>query len=237
MLAVAGVSLAFGSNHVLHDFSLTLNRGENIVVLGKSGAGKSVLIKCVIGLLRPDAGTITVLGQDVGTLDHAGLDRLRTRLGFLFQSNALYDSMTVRENLLFPLRRQWLTHTRPGNGAGAASPSRRGPGRHRRAAAGRLSGGMRKRIALARTLILRPDIILYDEPTTGLDPLRAAKSTTSSGPCKPSTIPRPHYFARPGLRAPHRRPRGPARRGPLLRRRHVCRSERECGPKVHDFFV
>ena len=111
VLTIANVSLTFGDNHVLQDFSLTLHRGENIVVLGKSGAGKSVLIKCVIGLLRADSGTITVLGQDVAALNHDGLDRLRTKLGFLFQSNALYDSMTVRDNLLFPLRRQWLTHT------------------------------------------------------------------------------------------------------------------------------
>ncbi len=172
VLTVAGISLAFGENHVLQDFSLELNRGENIVVLGKSGAGKSVLIKCIIGLLRPDAGTITVLGQDVGTLDHAGLDRLRTKLGFLFQSNALYDSMTVRENLLFPLRRQWLAHT-PAQETELVQQALEDVGLANTAALlpAALSGGMRKRIALARTLILRPDIILYDEPTTGLDPI------------------------------------------------------------------
>jgi phospholipid/cholesterol/gamma-HCH transport system ATP-binding protein len=174
VLTVVGVSLTFGDNHVLQDFSLTLNRGENIVVMGKSGAGKSVLIKCVIGLLKPDAGAITVLSQELGTLDHAGLDRLRTKLGFLFQSNALYDSMTVRENLLFPLRRQWLAHTAAQEtelvqqaleDVGLADTADLLPAA--------LSGGMRKRIALARTLILRPDIILYDEPTTGLDPITA----------------------------------------------------------------
>ncbi|MFC7671017.1 ABC transporter ATP-binding protein [Hymenobacter humi] len=104
------VSKSFGDNHVLRDFSLTLHRGENVVVLGKSGSGKSVLIKCIIGLLEVDEGTITVLGQDVSTLDHAALDQLRAKVGFLFQSNALYDSMTVRDNLLFPLRRHWLAH-------------------------------------------------------------------------------------------------------------------------------
>ncbi|OGX84025.1 ABC transporter ATP-binding protein [Hymenobacter coccineus] len=172
VLTVAGVSLTFGDNHVLQDFSLTLNRGQNIVVLGKSGAGKSVLIKCIIGLLKPDAGTITVLGQDVGALDHAGLDRLRTKLGFLFQSNALYDSMTVRENLLFPLRRQWLAHT-PTQENELVQQALTDVGLADTAALlpAALSGGMRKRIALARTLILRPDIILYDEPTTGLDPI------------------------------------------------------------------
>jgi len=174
VLTVAGVSLTFGDNHVLQDFSLTLNRGENIVVMGKSGAGKSVLIKCIIGLLKPDAGTITVLGQDLATLDHAGLDRLRTKLGFLFQSNALYDSMTVRENLLFPLRRQWLAHT-PAQEADMVKQALEDVGLADTAELlpAALSGGMRKRIALARTLILRPDIILYDEPTTGLDPITA----------------------------------------------------------------
>ncbi|WP_210521174.1 ABC transporter ATP-binding protein [Hymenobacter terricola] len=172
VLTIANVSLAFGENHVLQDFSLTLLRGENIVVMGKSGAGKSVLIKCVIGLLQTDSGTITVLGQDVAALDHNGLDRLRTKLGFLFQSNALYDSMTVRDNLLFPLRRQWLTHT-PAQEAELVKQALEDVGLADTAAKmpAELSGGMRKRIALARTLILRPEIILYDEPTTGLDPI------------------------------------------------------------------
>ncbi len=174
VITIANVSKSFGDNHVLQDFSLTLRRGENVVVLGKSGSGKSVLVKCLIGLLPVDAGQIAVLGQDVAALDHAAMDRLRAKLGFLFQSNALYDSMTVRENLLFPLRRQWLTHSRAEEGelvrqaledVGLADTAEKMPAE--------LSGGMRKRIALARTLILRPDIILYDEPTTGLDPVTA----------------------------------------------------------------
>ena len=174
VLVVAHVSKSFGDNHVLQDFSLELRPGENVVVLGKSGSGKSVLIKCIIGLLPVDAGTITVLGQDVAALDHDGMDRLRARLGFLFQSNALYDSMTVSENLLFPLRRQWLAHTpaqerelvqQALEDVGLADTADKMPAE--------LSGGMRKRIALARTLILRPAIILYDEPTTGLDPITA----------------------------------------------------------------
>ena len=174
VLTVDAVSKSFGDNRVLQGFSLTVQRGENVVVLGKSGSGKSVLIKCIIGLLPVDAGTITVLGQDVAALDHAAMDRLRAKLGFLFQSNALYDSMTVSENLLFPLRRQWLTHTpaeerdlvqQALEDVGLADTADKMPAE--------LSGGMRKRIALARTLILRPDIILYDEPTTGLDPVTA----------------------------------------------------------------
>ena len=174
VLTLEHLSKAFGDNHVLQDFSLDLHRGENVVVLGKSGSGKSVLVKCIIGLLRPDAGRITVLGQDISTLDHEAMDQLRAKLGFLFQSNALYDSMTVRDNLLFPLRRQWLAHRRGEESdlvqqaledVGLANTAEKMPAE--------LSGGQRKRIALARTLILRPEIILYDEPTTGLDPITA----------------------------------------------------------------
>ncbi|MBF9237754.1 ATP-binding cassette domain-containing protein [Hymenobacter sp. BT683] len=174
VLTVAHVSKAFGSNQVLRDFSLSLNQGENLVVLGKSGSGKSVLIKCIIGLLPVDAGRITVLGQDVASLDHAALDQLRAKVGFLFQSNALYDSMTVRENLLFPLRRHWLTH-RAGEENELVGGALEDVGLAHTAdmMPAELSGGMRKRIALARTLILRPQIILYDEPTTGLDPVTA----------------------------------------------------------------
>ena len=174
VLAVEHVSKSFGENHVLQDFSLALHKGENVVVLGKSGSGKSVLVKCIIGLLPPDAGTITVLGLNVATLDHEAMDRLRARVGFLFQSNALYDSMTVRENLLFPLRRHWLNHP-PAQEDELVAQALEDVGLGHTAAMmpAELSGGMRKRIALARTLILRPDIILYDEPTTGLDPVTA----------------------------------------------------------------
>lgn len=163
---------AFGNNHVLNDFNLTLHKSENLVVLGKSGSGKSVLIKCIIGLLEPDSGTIEVFGEDISGLDHEELDKMRARIGFLFQSNALYDSMTVRENLEFPLRRHWIRESLEDvdqlvmealNDVGLAHAVDMMPSE--------LSGGMRKRIALARTLILKPEIILYDEPTTGLDPV------------------------------------------------------------------
>ncbi|MBU6123282.1 ABC transporter ATP-binding protein [Hymenobacter siberiensis] len=174
VLTLEHITKSFGDNHVLQDFSLDLHRGENVVVLGKSGSGKSVLVKCIIGLMLPDAGRITVLGQDISTLDHEAMDQLRAKLGFLFQSNALYDSMTVRENLLFPLRRQWLDDRRGEEkelvrqaleDVGLADTAEKMPAE--------LSGGQRKRIALARTLILQPEIILYDEPTTGLDPITA----------------------------------------------------------------
>ena len=172
IIQISDLCKAFGDNVVLDHFDLTLYRGENLMVLGKSGSGKSVLIKCIIGLLQPDAGTIRVFGQNIPDLDPVALDQMRAKIGFLFQSNALYDSMTVRENLEFPLRRHWLQIEQPEvesrvhevlESVGLARTVDMMPAE--------LSGGMRKRIALARTLILKPDIILYDEPTTGLDPI------------------------------------------------------------------
>jgi phospholipid/cholesterol/gamma-HCH transport system ATP-binding protein len=170
------LSKSFGSNHVLKDFSMELISGENLAILGKSGSGKSVLIKCIVRLIEADSGSIQVLGKEIEDLNQEELDALRTKVGFLFQSNALYDSMTVRENLEFPLRKHWLKsqlkdeNIEPlilemlGN-VGLEHTIDMMPAE--------LSGGMRKRIALARTLILRPEIILYDEPTTGLDPITA----------------------------------------------------------------
>jgi phospholipid/cholesterol/gamma-HCH transport system ATP-binding protein len=174
VIEAKNVYKAFGTNVVLNDFNFELRKGESVVILGKSGSGKSVFIKCVIGLLQPDAGSICVLDQNVMDLGHDELDRLRARVGFLFQSNALYDSMTVRENLEFPLRRHWIKrdHERVNTlvqevleNVDLAHTIDMMPSE--------LSGGMRKRIALARTLILNPEIILYDEPTTGLDPITA----------------------------------------------------------------
>ncbi|HPR01721.1 MAG: ATP-binding cassette domain-containing protein [Lewinellaceae bacterium] len=172
LLEVIEVYKAFGSLKVLDGFSMKLFSGENVAIVGKSGSGKSVLLKCIIGLLPYDSGIIRVLGQDVSQLDQRQLDRLRTEIGFLFQGSALYDSMTVRENLQFPLRRhmdkmqnqveeELIRETLASVGLEHTIdlwPEE-------------LSGGMQRRIALARTLILRPQIILYDEPTTGLDPI------------------------------------------------------------------
>lgn len=164
----------FGNNIVLQDFNLTVNQEENVVVLGKSGSGKSVLIKCIIGLLKPDSGKISVFGENVPELNHDELDKIRTKIGFLFQGNALYDSMTIRENLEFPLRRHWINNTQQQvdelvmealENVGLAHTIDLMPEE--------LSGGMLKRIALARTMILKPEVILYDEPTTGLDPVTA----------------------------------------------------------------
>jgi phospholipid/cholesterol/gamma-HCH transport system ATP-binding protein len=164
---------SYGENHVLDGFNMKLFEGENLVVMGKSGCGKSVMIKCLIGLEEPDGGTIMVMGKNINDLKHEDLDELRTEIGFLFQGSALYDSMSVRENLEFPLRRHtkkfgFLEDTTPLvmealENVGLANAIDLMPNE--------LSGGMKRRIALARTLILQPKIILYDEPTTGLDPI------------------------------------------------------------------
>ncbi|HEY8894531.1 MAG TPA: ATP-binding cassette domain-containing protein [Niastella sp.] len=171
-LVVEHLNKSFGSNRVLNDFNLTLDKGENLVVLGKSGSGKSVLIKCIIGLLVPDSGRIEVFGKNIPDLDHVELDKVRAKIGFLFQSNALYDSMTVRQNLEFPLRRHWM-HVEQQEVDKLVMNALEDVGLSHTVnmMPAELSGGMRKRIALARTLILKPEIILYDEPTTGLDPV------------------------------------------------------------------
>lgn len=172
VVSIRGLYKSFGSNHVLRGVDLDLHKGENIVVLGRSGTGKSVLIKVIAGLLTQDAGTVNVLGEEVASLNERDLRDLRLRVGFCFQHGALYDSMTVGENLAFP-----LTRNEPGtkraerdkriavvlDAVGLAHTIDQMPSE--------LSGGQRKRIGIARTLILRPDIMLYDEPTAGLDPI------------------------------------------------------------------
>jgi len=172
VISVNDVYKSFGSNKVLQNFSMELHRGENVVVLGKSGSGKSVLIKCIIGLMKQDEGSIKVLGQEVKHLSRENLDRMRVKVGFLFQSNALYDSMTIRENLEFPLRRHGQEKSREEiNDLVIEALTNVGLAHTVDMTPSELSGGMKKRIALARTLILKPEIILYDEPTTGLDPV------------------------------------------------------------------
>jgi phospholipid/cholesterol/gamma-HCH transport system ATP-binding protein len=179
VIVIDKVSKSFGGRTVLNEFSLKIQRGENVVVLGRSGSGKSVLIKCVIGLHQPDSGSISVLGADISTLDQAGMDKLRARVGFLFQSNALYDSMTVRQNLLFPMRRH-LKEVTAEEAETKVVETLRHVGLEHTASMmpSELSGGMQKRIALARTLVLNPEVILYDEPTTGLDPITAREIST-----------------------------------------------------------
>lgn len=174
VISIRDLHKAFGDNKVINGFDFDLMKGENVVVLGKSGSGKSVLIKLIIGLMNPDKGSIDVLGNDVPKLNTTQLDEMRVKVGFLFQSNALYDSMTVRENLEFPLRRHWIkksTHKEEVNNLVIEALTNVGLPHTVDMMPSELSGGMRKRIALARTLILKPEIILYDEPTTGLDPI------------------------------------------------------------------
>lgn len=172
VISIRGLYKSFGDNKVLQGVDLDLYKGENIVVLGRSGTGKSVLIKIIAGLLKQDAGTVNVLGQEVSQLKSAELRELRLKVGFCFQHGALYDSMTVGENLAFP-----LTRNEPGmkreqrdkrieivlDAVGLSQTIDQMPAE--------LSGGQRKRIGIARTLILRPEIMLYDEPTAGLDPI------------------------------------------------------------------
>jgi len=174
VIKISDLYKAFGDNKVINGFNFNLKRGENAVVLGKSGSGKSVLIKLIIGLMKPDNGSIEVLGDKVEKLSTSQLDEMRVKVGFLFQSNALYDSMTVRENLEFPLRRHWIkksTSKDEVNNLVMEALTNVGLPHTVDMMPSELSGGMRKRIALARTLILKPEIILYDEPTTGLDPI------------------------------------------------------------------
>ncbi len=172
VIQVKQLNKSFGSNHVLRELSFDLKQGENLAVLGKSGSGKSVLIKCLIGLMMPETGEVDILGNDVMKLTREQMDALRTDVGFLFQSNALYDSMTVRENLEFPLRRH-RKDLEQNSADELVNEVLMNVGLEQTIdmMPSELSGGMRKRIALARTLILKPNIIFYDEPTTGLDPI------------------------------------------------------------------
>ncbi len=171
VINIKGLYKSFGKeNDVLKGVNISVQKGENLVVLGKSGSGKSVTIKCLVGLVVPDKGAIEVFETPIASLDNNELNELRIRIGFLFQNAALYDSMTVRQNLEFPLKR----HTKNLSQADvdtAVTEALESVGLEEAIdkMPSELSGGMRKRIGLARTLILKPEIILYDEPTTGLD--------------------------------------------------------------------
>jgi len=175
IIVIKDLKKSYGENHVLNGFNMVLYEGESLVIMGKSGSGKSVMIKCLIGLEEHDSGSIQVMGKEISELDRDELDDLRTEVGFLFQGSALYDSMTVRENLEFPLRR----HTKKFGVIKDTTPlviqalENVGLAHTINLMPEELSGGMKRRVALARTLILQPKIILYDEPTTGLDPITA----------------------------------------------------------------
>jgi phospholipid/cholesterol/gamma-HCH transport system ATP-binding protein len=163
---------SFGENHVLRGIDLDVYKGENVVVLGRSGTGKSVLIKIIAGLLMPDKGQVNVLGMEVEALTKEELRTLRLKLGFSFQNSALYDSMTVKENLEFPLVRNSKSLSRAEvNNAVETVLDAVGLSQTINQMPSELSGGQRKRIGIARTLILQPEIMLYDEPTAGLDPI------------------------------------------------------------------
>ena len=172
VIEIINLKKSFGDNNVLRGVDFKLGRGENVVVLGRSGCGKSVFIKCISGLVKYNSGLVKVFGQDISSINSRQLDKIREKIGFLFQSNALYDSMTVRANLEFPLVRHlklksqteinsWVEEAL--SNVGLLNTIDMMPSE--------LSGGMRKRIGLARALILKPEVMLYDEPTTGLDPI------------------------------------------------------------------
>jgi phospholipid/cholesterol/gamma-HCH transport system ATP-binding protein len=172
VISIKGLYKSFEDNDVLQGIDFELHKGENVVVLGRSGSGKSVLIKIISGLMKPDEGVVKVLGKNVHELNKKELIDLRLKIGFLFQHSALYDSMTVRENLEFPLRRNVRDISQEQinksvkevlEAVGLADTADQMPTE--------LSGGQQKRIGIARTIIMKPEIILYDEPTSGLDPL------------------------------------------------------------------
>jgi len=174
LISIQNLWKSFKKNQVLKGLNLTVNKGESLVILGRSGSGKSVCIKCIVGLIEADKGNIFVFGSDITQLKIEALNQIRIRIGFMFQNGALYDSMSVRENLIFTLKH----HTKNLEAAEIEKQTM-----HALESVGlteavdkmpsELSGGMRKRIGLARTLIIRPEIILYDEPTSGLDTITA----------------------------------------------------------------
>lgn len=175
IIDIQGLHKSFGDNRVLNGFDMKLYEGENLVVMGKSGSGKSVMIKCLVGLIKPDSGYISVMGKEIEKLDQGALDVLRADIGFLFQGSALYDSMTVRENLEFPMRRhrEKLGNIMDTGPFVLEALKSVGLEHTMELMPVELSGGMKRRVALARAIILRPKIIFYDEPTSGLDPITA----------------------------------------------------------------
>ena len=170
VIEIQGLKKSFGDKDVLKNITLNVKKGENIVVLGRSGQGKSVMIKCIVGMIMPDEGSLKVFGTEVSEMSEDQLKEARKKIGFLFQGGALYDSMTVRENLAFSLKRVLNIHDEADIEARSKeSLEAVGLGDAIDKMPSDLSGGMRKRMAFARTLIVHPEVILYDEPTTGLD--------------------------------------------------------------------
>lgn len=172
IISIRDLKKSFDTNVVLKGIEIDVFKGENIAVLGRSGSGKSILIKIISGLLKPDSGTVKVLGQEVNKLSKKDLQELRLKIGFSFQSSALYDSMSVRENLAFPLvRNKRNLKAKEVTTAIESVLDDVGLSQTINQMPSELSGGQRKRIGIARTLIMKPEIMLYDEPTSGLDPM------------------------------------------------------------------
>ncbi|MEN9908004.1 MAG: putative ribonucleotide transport ATP-binding protein mkl [Bacteroidota bacterium] len=170
IIAIKNLYKSFGENEILKGITLSVNKGEDLVILGRSGSGKSVTIKCLVGLIQADKGNVKVFGKEITKLKNDELNNIRTRIGFMFQNGALYDSMSVRQNLTFTLKHHTRNLTEEDieteimaalESVGLEEAIDKMPSE--------LSGGMKKRIALARAIIIKPEIILYDEPTSGLD--------------------------------------------------------------------
>ncbi len=180
VLEIKDLRKSFGDNHVLNGFNLKLHKGENLVIMGKSGSGKSVMVKCMVGLMQADSGLIRVMKNDITELNQEALDILRSDIGFLFQGSALYDSMTIRENLEFPLRRHKRKIAKGADLEVLVKEALESVGLLNTIdlLPSELSGGMQRRAAIARALILKPKVMLYDEPTSGLDPITSKEIIT-----------------------------------------------------------